>query len=166
MDEKSSNQYCQDLVRNRDYHRYLLSFFVPRPSRPSLLAILALNVELQSIPDKATDPMVALVRLQWWRDEITKIYEGDTAQSSPILPGVQRAISRHSIPKGQFEALFHCYDDIIRGTAKAPDDCLYDLLSDTLPDDKTRNAFSRKLQIHDCLDDDAPFRAIRLWLGV
>jgi len=166
MDEKSSNQYCQNLVRVRDYNRYLLSFFVPRQSRASLLAIMALNVELQSIPDKANDPMAALIRLQWWRDAIDAIYLGKDIQTSPIFPSLERAIHTHKIPKQDVESLMICYDDIIRGTPKDPDDDLYGVLSSVIPTPKARNRFSKKLQFHDNLDDETPFRALRLLTGI
>jgi phytoene/squalene synthetase len=165
MNEKSSIEYCRNLVRTRDYNRYLLSFFVPRGGRANLLSILALNVELQSIPSKTTEPMAALVRIQWWRDEITKIYDGVIVETSPILISLTETINRCKIPKDNFETLLLCYDDIIRGTPRDPDDALYDLLSGTLLSLKVRNRFSKKLQLHDSLDGDPRFRALRLWVG-
>lgn len=159
-------EYCRNYVRETDYHRYLLSFFVPRRIRGDALAILAFNAELQSIPARIHDPVAGLIRLQWWRDEIGKIYAGTPHAASPVLSAMATTIQAHNIPHTLCESLCACYEDILRGVSRDPDDALYALYGSLSMTEKEKNRFSKRLHLHDIMDDHTPFRALRLWLGV
>lgn len=160
------SSYCRDLIRKQDYNRYLLSFFVPRGNRDSLIALLALNVELEAIPTKTTEAPAAFIRLQWWSDQIDLIYKNKDHSPSPILDQLKTVIQTYDISQKLFEDLLNCYDEILRGTPRDPDDDLYALCGSILTNKKDKDRFSKILQHHDQLDDSVPFRAIRLWLGI
>lgn len=160
------NDYCQNLVRERDYHRYLLTFFAPRSARAAMYAVLALNIELETIPAKTVEPMAALIRLQWWDDQINLIYDGKTHSPSPILDDLKIAIHTFDIAKPLFDDLFTVYDAILRGTPSDPDDALYTLCGALIKDEESKHRFSKKLYLHDTMHDNTKCRALRLWLGV
>jgi hypothetical protein len=157
--------YCRNLIRERDYNRYLLSFFVPRQIRDDLLSILALNVELQSIPEKTTEAPAAFIRLQWWSDQIDCIFNNEQHSPSPILDGLKQAIHGHAIPQALFDDHFNCYDLILRGEPQDINDTLYPLCASVLKNKRDKDRFSKVLMHHDRLDENTKFRALRLWLG-
>lgn len=158
--------YCHHYVRETDYNRYLLAFFVPRRLRSDLLAIFAFNAELESIPARAREPMAGLIRLQWWQDEINKIYDENPYATSPVLSAMAQAIHTHNIPHILCESLCSCYADILHGTPRDPDDALYALCGSLAMTSRDKNRFSKRLHLHDTFDDKTRFRALRLWLGV
>ncbi len=58
------------LVRRRDPDRFLTALFAPLAKRQALLALYAFNHELARAREVASEPMLALIRLQWWREVV------------------------------------------------------------------------------------------------
>jgi phytoene synthase len=56
--------------------RYWAWLFAPPEVRPSLLGILALLAEWQSLMDPATEADVARIKLGWWREEMDRLQMG------------------------------------------------------------------------------------------
>lgn len=63
------------LVRKHDFERYICSLFAPAKARPHLWALQAIAYELLRIPSSVSEEMVGLIRLKWWQEEITKLYD-------------------------------------------------------------------------------------------
>ena len=162
MNKISSQNYCRDVVREHDYNRYLLHFFVPRHVRRATLAMLALNHEWQSITAKSQDPTLRLIRLQWWRDEIEKIYDETPYASGPVLDEVYAC--NHLIKKELLLDIIHRYQQATQGQQADIEESLYNAITGTIPNDQHIQRFSKVLQKHDTLEPQAPFRALRLWL--
>jgi phytoene synthase len=59
-----------DFVRRHDPDRFLCALFAPAAARPALFALIALNHELARAREVTTNPIAALIRLQWWRDAV------------------------------------------------------------------------------------------------
>lgn len=60
----------RQLARTFQYDRYVAALLLPRRHREALIVLAAFAAELQRIPFAVTEPMMAAVRLQWWRDEL------------------------------------------------------------------------------------------------
>jgi 15-cis-phytoene synthase len=58
------------LVRRADPDRFLTALFAPVSRREALFTLYAFNVELARARDVASNPMLALIRLQWWREVV------------------------------------------------------------------------------------------------
>ena len=56
------------LARRHDPDRYLAALFAPAPARGTLFLLIAFNHELARAREAAREPMMALIRLQWWRE--------------------------------------------------------------------------------------------------
>lgn len=97
--------YAGKLVRQMDYDRYLLSLFAPAGVRPYLWALYAFNYEISRTRDVVTDTHMGLIRLQWWRDEIARIYLGEGCVQNEILPVLAKAIYRWELPQEWFDRL-------------------------------------------------------------
>jgi phytoene synthase len=58
------------LVRQHDPDRFLTALFAPPTKRDALLTLYAFNHELARAREVASQPTLALIRLQWWREVI------------------------------------------------------------------------------------------------
>jgi len=63
-------------IRKHDYERYFCSLFAPEKLRNALLALYAFNLEIAKTRESISEPMLGMIRLQWWREAIAEIYAG------------------------------------------------------------------------------------------
>ena len=59
-----------DFVRRHDPDRFLTALFAPPDKRGALLALYAFNHELARAREAVTEPALAMIRLQWWREVV------------------------------------------------------------------------------------------------
>lgn len=71
-----STQACADLLHRGDPDRFLATMAAPVWARDILFPIYAFNVEVARAPWMTKEPMIAEMRLQWWRDMLTEIASG------------------------------------------------------------------------------------------
>ncbi len=64
------------LVRRHDPDRFLTALFAPADKREALLTLYAFNHELARAREAVSQPMLALMRLQWWREVIEGAHRG------------------------------------------------------------------------------------------
>jgi phytoene synthase len=71
-------------VRQHDPDRFLCALFAPAMQREALFALLAYNHELARAREVASQPMLALIRLQWWREVVENAAEGRPARQHEV----------------------------------------------------------------------------------
>ncbi len=59
---------CAEIVRRHDPDRFLTALFAPPERRETLFVLYAVNHELARAREVVSNPMLALIRLQWWRE--------------------------------------------------------------------------------------------------
>nr|WP_294524707.1 squalene/phytoene synthase family protein [uncultured Rhodopila sp.] len=64
------NDAITALVRRHDPDRFLTALFAPAERRDALLVLYAFNHELARAREVASEPPLALIRLQWWREVV------------------------------------------------------------------------------------------------
>lgn len=67
---------CEELVCRHDPDRYLAALFAPAPLRPHLYALYAFNYEIARIAESVSEPMMAEIRRQWWRETVGEAAKG------------------------------------------------------------------------------------------
>lgn len=75
---------CLQAVQRYDYERYLTTLFAPPRCRPALWALYAFNLEIAKTREVTTQATVGLIRLQWWRDAIQRMFDGKTDKHDVI----------------------------------------------------------------------------------
>ena len=114
--------YCGHLVQEQDPDRFLLSMFARSDIREDLWALFAFNHEIAKTREVVSETQLGLIRLQWWRDAIEKIYEGEGPTENEILPALAKAIARHDLPKEHFDMLLHArefdLEDVLPGNVE------------------------------------------------
>lgn len=76
------NEAIAALVRRHDPDRFLTALFAPPDRRDALLTLYAFNHELARAREVASEPPLALIRLQWWRE----VVEGETRRHEVASP--------------------------------------------------------------------------------
>ena len=83
---------CAGIVERGDPDRHLAVMAAPPEARARLWPIYAFNVEVARAPWLTEEPLIAEMRLQWWRDALEEIAEG-------------RAVRRHEVTTPLSEVL-------------------------------------------------------------
>ncbi|KAF2825950.1 hypothetical protein CC86DRAFT_382916 [Ophiobolus disseminans] len=82
--------YCANLVKTNDAPSHVLQTFIPQPSRDAYLAIRAFNVDVARVADTTSTPTIGMMRMQFWRDTVTKALVG-TPPKEPVAILLARA---------------------------------------------------------------------------
>ena len=71
-----SLQACANLVARADPERFSAAMAAPVAARAVLLPVYAASIEVARAPWLTQEPMIAEMRLQWWRDAFEEIETG------------------------------------------------------------------------------------------
>jgi 15-cis-phytoene synthase len=118
------------LVRARDRDRYWSALFAPLGKRPALLALYALNAELERIMAATSEPMACEIRLQWWRDAIEQAAPG-VKTGNPVADALSSAILEHDLPRDRLTGMVDARLPILFGDAPADDAALKGFMRET-----------------------------------
>jgi phytoene synthase len=100
----ADRSYCAELVWQQDADRYLTALFAPPEHRQDLFAIYAFNAEVARGRESVSEPMLGQIRLQWWRDAIAEIYDGEPRRHQVVEP-LASAIHGYGLPRALFDQL-------------------------------------------------------------
>jgi phytoene synthase len=78
-----------------DPDRRLALAYAPARARPALEALWRLDVTLGAVVAKGREPMVARIRLAWWREALERL-DGAPPPPEPVL----QALAAHLLPAG------------------------------------------------------------------
>ncbi len=99
--------YCGDIVRKYDKDRFLVSLFAPADVLEDLWALFAFNHEIAKTREVVSETTLGLIRLQWWRDAVTAIYEQGNVADHEVLKPLAKAIKQHNLPQEHFYKLIY-----------------------------------------------------------
>ena len=71
-----------ELARQHDPDRFFTTLFAPAAARPALWALYAFNHEIARARETVREPMMAMIRLQWWRE----VVEGQAKRHEVATP--------------------------------------------------------------------------------
>lgn len=108
-------------LRHHDRDRYQLALFAPAERRDALFALYAFNYEVARIREAVREPMLGLIRLQWWRDALDEIYAGKRPRHHEVVEPLAAAIAAHRPAQAHFTALL---DARVRDMDEAPPESL------------------------------------------
>ncbi len=74
-------------------------------ARPGLFALYAFNYEIAKTREVVTETTLGLIRLQWWRDALTGVFDGKPAPKHQVMQPLAEAIAQFQLPKELLEAL-------------------------------------------------------------
>jgi phytoene/squalene synthetase len=109
---------CEAIVRKADPDRFIAALFAPANRRPLLFALYALNHELARIAETVREPMMAEIRLQWWRDALDEARAG-RPRGHDVLLGMAQVFAQADVPAGLLDAAIDARSFDARGDAFA-----------------------------------------------
>src|SRR5579871_3716261 len=95
---EASQRYVLDEVRTADRDRFLAALFAPEPQRSGLLALLAFDHELSRTRTVTREPMLARIRLEWWRQAVAEAAGEGKPRAQPIVESLSEIVRRHGLP--------------------------------------------------------------------
>lgn len=98
-----SLQACAELVARGDPDRFRATMAAPLAARRVLLPLYAFNIEVSRAPWVTDEPLIAEMRLQFWRDVVEEIAAGKPPRAHEVAVPLAEAIPPHLI--GPLDAL-------------------------------------------------------------
>lgn len=105
MADGDALSYCAQQVRAGDNDRFLTALFAPADRREALFALYAFNLEVARVAESVSEPMMGQIRLQWWRDRIAEIYNGEPPKGADVAQALCRAVRTYNLPRDSFDAV-------------------------------------------------------------
>ncbi|TDK50817.1 squalene/phytoene synthase family protein [Antarcticimicrobium luteum] len=84
---------CAALVERGDPDRFLAAMAAPPAARAVLFPLFAMNVEVSRAPWVTQEPMIAEMRLQWWRDALEEIAAGGPVRRHEVVSPLAAALA-------------------------------------------------------------------------
>ncbi|SDC10837.1 squalene/phytoene synthase family protein [Ruegeria marina] len=84
---------CAALVQRADPDRFAAAMAAPVAARRVLFPFHALAVEVARAPWVTAEPMIAEMRLQWWRDALEEIARGETVRRHEVVTPLSRVLA-------------------------------------------------------------------------
>jgi 15-cis-phytoene synthase len=122
---------------------YVTALLAPRDRQRHMIALAAFIGDVERIVTTLSDPNIAEIRLQWWRDAIQSA-TGGSKTGHPGADGLADAITVHALP-------FDTFDSLLDARA-------LDLYADPLPNEAAFDAYLSKT-------DGAAFQLFARCLG-
>lgn len=88
---------CAALVERGDPDRFLAVMAAPAAARARLIPLYAFNLEVARAPWVAQEPLVAEMRLQWWRDVVENAAAG-AARAHEVAEPLHQLIREAGLP--------------------------------------------------------------------
>lgn len=97
------DQYCQRRAAASGSSFYYSFLFLPAEQRRAILALYAFCREVDDVVDDCQDPGVARLKLQWWREEIGRAFQG--SPQHPVTRALQPQLERYNLPEEYFREI-------------------------------------------------------------
>ena len=88
-----SFEACAALVERADADRFAAAMACDMPARRVLMPIYAANAEIARAPYAATEPLIAEMRLQWWRDVMEEIARGGPVRAHEVTTPLSEVLT-------------------------------------------------------------------------
>jgi phytoene synthase len=111
----AAHAYVLGEVRAADRDRFLAALFAPEPQRRGLLALLAFDHELSRTKSVTREPMLARIRLEWWREVVAEAAGEGKPRAQPIAEALSETVRRHRLPEQGFGDLIDARAEEIEG---------------------------------------------------
>lgn len=119
---------CASLVKRGDPDRFLATMAVPPAHRPALFTLYAANLEIARAPWVTTEPVVAQMRLQFWRDTVAY---PENPPAHEVAGPLARLVADRHLPASLFDRLISARESDIERAPFADSAALWAYLEAT-----------------------------------
>ncbi|MBP7639794.1 MAG: presqualene diphosphate synthase HpnD [Thauera sp.] len=93
------HDYCQDKAAKSGSSFYYSFMFLPAERRQAITALYAFCREVDDVVDECHDLSLAQTKLEWWRQEVGRVYNGTPAH--PVGHALKDVIKGFRLPQEQ-----------------------------------------------------------------
>ena len=93
-------QYCKEKAAKSGSSFYYSFLFLPADQRDAITALYAFCREVDDAVDECSDPGIARTKLQWWRDEIGRLFSG--SPQHPVTQALAGPIKQFNLAQEHF----------------------------------------------------------------
>lgn len=93
------HQYCQEKCAASGSSFYYSFLFLPLERRRAIMALYAFCREVDDVVDECNDPALASTKLVWWRQDVSRIYDGQPQH--PVCRALKEVIQTIHLPQEQ-----------------------------------------------------------------
>ena len=93
-------EYCQEKTARSGSSFYYSFLFLEPQQRKAITALYAFCREVDDVVDECSDPNLARIKLQWWRDDLDKVFNG--TPQHPVNQALISPIQQFNLPKEHF----------------------------------------------------------------
>ncbi|MEW6647232.1 MAG: presqualene diphosphate synthase HpnD [Pseudomonadota bacterium] len=97
------DQYCEQKAARSGSSFYYSFLFLPPEQRRAIMALYAFCREVDDVVDECGDAALAQTTLNWWREEIARLYAGNPQH--PVTRALQPAIARFTLAEEHFQEI-------------------------------------------------------------
>ncbi|MCI5050362.1 MAG: squalene/phytoene synthase family protein [Rickettsiales bacterium] len=95
----------QQLVRERDYERYLNILVAGGEHSPAIMALLAFHCEIAPVAEIVQEPHVGMIRLKWWHEALDEIEGGKAVRQHHAVQALKQVIDAYELPIALFRQM-------------------------------------------------------------
>lgn len=83
-------------IQNSDYDRYISLIFSPKEKRQDLEVLALFNLEMSRVKNKVSEPMLGLIRFQWWREAIDEVFDfSKTPRNHELVNSLRELVEKY-----------------------------------------------------------------------
>lgn len=97
------DQYCKDKAAGRGSNLSYGFRFLPKTRRCAITALYAFCREVDDVVDECHDSNVARAKLDWWYDQVTKLYQGRSEH--PVMQALEPHLRTFGLRQREFEEI-------------------------------------------------------------
>jgi phytoene synthase len=97
------DEYCQQKAAQSGSSFYYSFMFLPAPRRRAITALYAFCREVDDAVDEVGDPGVARSKLAWWRQDISRAFDG--TPQHPVAQALVPVIREYALPLAHFQTI-------------------------------------------------------------
>jgi len=102
--------YCSDIAIPTGSDFYYASRFMEASRRAALICLQACWLEIRAVTRDCSDPGVALLKLQWWREELMRARRGQARH--PLARALQERLPRAVPPTALVEVIMAMEEEV------------------------------------------------------
>ena len=91
--------YCQQKTSQSGSSFYYSFVILPKKQRLAITALYAYCREVDDVVDNITEPAIAQAKLDWWREELDRLYQGQPQH--PVTQALAHVLIDVDLPKEQ-----------------------------------------------------------------
>ncbi len=103
-----AGNYCRDKAAPPGSSLYYATLHLPPAQQEAVIALQAWRAEIAEVLSECTDPGLARIKLQWWREELDRTFTQKPRH--PVAQALSPPIQRYGLPADVFHGVVDLHD--------------------------------------------------------